>query len=177
GTNDDFTNPDSITGTRDEISQIIDAIAANDPTTLIILASLIPRTDSEDAGTTSLNNLLVDLYQTKQGEGKNVFYAPMNEIFKSNPNWATDYFNVGDNVHPNDFGYSIMAGVWLKAIMTAINIGADITVTDNFERSQIGLTWAEDPNIILQNGDLIDNSPSTVSPSTWKEMAVYKGLK
>lgn len=175
GTND-VSNGDANSSTVLEISQIVDAIKNKNANTKIILASLVPRTDSQalDDNTTALNSLIEDLVQSKRSAGVKIWYAGMNEIFKANSNWATDYFTAPDGVHPNDAGYGIMAQVWRDLILIAQS-STDITVSDNFERSNLGIIWHSDPENVLQSGDLINTATS--GTGRWNYMSTYRNQK
>ena len=174
GTND-VSNNETPESTRDEIGQILDAITAFNSNTKIILSSIIPRTDGKDDSTDILNTLLEDLfYQKRDTEGQNLFYAGANEIFKQNSSWATDYFSAGDNVHPTDTGYNVMGQLFFDVVMTAIN-AATASVTDNFERSGLGISWDADPEIVIQGGDLVNTAPADVG--NWKHMATYRAVR
>ncbi|HEX9652876.1 MAG TPA: GDSL-type esterase/lipase family protein, partial [bacterium] len=176
GTND-ISNADANSSTILEISQIVDAIKNKNANTKIILASLVPRIDSPtfDDNTSALNALIEDLVQSKRGAGVKIWYAGMNEIFKANANFAAEYFTAPDGVHPNDAGYGIMAQVYLNEILIAEN-GSDVAVSDNFERSTLGITWDSDPENVLQSGDLINNATSG-SGGRWNYMSTYRNQK
>ena len=175
GTNNITANemPESI---RDSIGGIIDAVNLFNPNIFVILSSLTPRNDNDggvkDANNSTLNNFLEELYLNKRNAGFKILYAGMNELFKCNPNWAIDY--LGDDVHPTDAGYSLMAAVWFNRIMNAIN-NTDLTVTDNFERSFLGDMWDADAQYLIQSGDLVNTA--TTGQERWEYMAVFKGQR
>lgn len=173
GTND-VSNGDPLASTRDEIADIVQAIADFDPDTRIVLPSLIPRTDGLDDATTELNALLREVVQSKREGGVKIFYAGMNEIFKLNPDWKTDYFQLPDPIHPTDLGYEVMAQVWFSILMTALNAD-NIAVTDNFERATLGITWAADSEFEIQNGALVNTA--TGGSDKWEYLATFRGVK
>jgi lysophospholipase L1-like esterase len=179
GTND-VSNGDANSGTILEISQIVDAIKNKNANTNIILASLVPRADetAKDDNTSALNTLIEDLVQSKRGAGVNIWYAGINEIFKANANWATEYFTVTDGVHPNDAGYGIMAQVFLDLILISEG-GTNPAITDNFERSNLGTIWHSDSENSLQNGDLLNTATAgnPPSPPRWNYMSTYRNQK
>ena len=176
GTND-VSNNDTPESTRDEIGQILDAITAFNSSTKIILSSIIPRTDGKDDSTDILNTLLEDLfYQKRDAEGQNLFYAGASEVFKQNPSWASDYFASGDNVHPTDTGYNIMGQLYFDVVMTAIN-AATASVTDNFERMSLGISWDADPEIVIQSGDLVNTGTTGPMNGNWQYMATYRPVR
>ncbi|MCZ6818140.1 MAG: GDSL-type esterase/lipase family protein, partial [Calditrichaeota bacterium] len=130
GTND-ISSDQSNASTIDEIGQNLDQIRQFDTNIVTILASIVPRKDSKDGTTNNLNSLISDLVNQRQAAGDNVFYAPINETFKSNSNWADDYYPSTDNVHPNDNGYAVMAGVWFDAIRSVLGSASSIAVAFN----------------------------------------------
>ncbi|MFQ5638044.1 MAG: Ig-like domain-containing protein [bacterium] len=168
GTND-ISGGDTPDNIRSEISAILDAINSFNSNIEIVLASLVPRTDAKDDNTTTLNTKLLGLYNEKRDLGYRIYYAGMNEVFKCNPNWSTAY--MADPVHPNDAGYALMAEVWLAFIMNAIN-NTDITVTDNFERSNLTDLWNSDPENVISSGALINTS----AVAEWNFLSVFQGL-
>ncbi|MFQ5649775.1 MAG: Ig-like domain-containing protein [bacterium] len=174
GSNDisDDQTPES---TRDEIESIIDAVHTFDPGVKIILSSIVPRTDDKDDETTTLNTLIEDLfYRKRDDDGRNLYYAGVNELFKHNATWNTDYFAASDAVHPNDDGFNVMARVYFDALMTAINM-TTTEVTDNFERSALGITWDADPEFVIQGGDLVNTA--TTGAARWEYLATYRAIK
>jgi lysophospholipase L1-like esterase len=172
GTND-VSSGQTVAGTVYDIGEIIDRIYSYDPNIKIVLSSIIPRTDTDDGVTTILNRHLHDLFLSKRSAGVEIFYAGMNEIFKCNPDWATDYFDFGDHFHPDDVGFSVMALVWLNTLLTAVNSGDDIENSDNFERKQPGITWDNDPELTIRDGDLVNGA--LTGSEQWQHMAVFKG--
>ncbi len=173
GTND-VSNDQTPESTRNEISDIIDAIHSFSPSIKIILSSIAPRTDGKDPQTLSLNTLIEDLFYTKRDEGRNLYYAGVYEIFKQNASWATDYFESSDNVHPNDTGFNVMGEVYFNAVMTALN-SSNTNITDNFERTNLGITWSADAEFALQSGVLANTA--TTGTGNWEYMATFRGVK
>lgn len=183
GTND-ISSSHGLEATRDDIADIIDTIHSRNSNVKIILSSIIPRKNqpAKDDSTDQLNKLIEELYYNKRDiDGIRMFYAGHNEIFKSNPNWETDYYPDGSEpeVHPNDTGYNIMARVYFVALMNAINV-TDVTVTDNFERDGnnegLGIVWdADDAFQIDGNGNL--ENTATSGTGNWEYMATYKAQK
>ena len=168
GTND-ISDNQTIQSTRDEISSIIDAISAFDANIKIVISSVIPRDDGQDQKTSNLNTLIYGVYLEKRDAGVQIFYAGTNEVFKANPNFVADH--LADNVHPNDSGYAIIAGVFFNSIMNALN-NTDLTVSDNFERTHLGVVWGSDPENVIVNGDLINSATS----GDWLYLSVFKGI-
>ncbi len=174
GTND-VSNGQSAESTRDEIEDIIDTIHTFDPTIKIILSSIVPRIDGMDNETTTLNTLIEDLfYKKRDQQSRNLYYAGMNELYKQNPSWATAYFDAGDDVHPNDAGHAVAGETYFNAVMTALN-SSSTSVTDNFERTNLGTTWSADPEFAIQGGDLVNTA--ITGTSRWEYLATYRSIK
>jgi len=172
GTND-ISNDQTPESTRDEIDSILNTINTFNPAIKVILTSLVPRTDAKDPQTSTLNALIQDLFFNKRdNQGHNLFYAGVNEIFKINPNWAVDYMD--NSVHPNDTGYNIMAQALFDAFMVAFTQTGTL-ITDNFQRTNLGITWDADPEFILNNGDLVNTA--VTGSGNWEYMATYRGVK
>ncbi|MCG8603770.1 DNRLRE domain-containing protein, partial [bacterium] len=120
GTND-ISEKQSNSSTIDEISEILDRIHDFNSDIVTILSSIVPRRGTKNSETDQLNNLIGRLISEKQADGYNLHYAGNNEAFVANPEWETEYMD--DNVHPNDLGYAVMAGVWLDSIADALGGG------------------------------------------------------
>ncbi len=130
GTND-VSSDQSTASTIAEIGSLLDGIETFDSDIFVLLASIIPRRDSKDNATSDLNDEIESLAVARQAAGKNVRYASINEAFRANSNWETDYFPAGDLVHPNDTGYAVMAGVWFDLVQNILAGSAGITVAFN----------------------------------------------
>lgn len=172
GTND-ISNDDpnsGSNGTIGDIESIIDKIDSFDSDIVILLSSLIPRNDSEDATNDNLNSLIEDLFYQKQAAGYNIFYVGNNEVFKTNPNHIADY--LFDTVHPNNDGYALMAQVIFNAILNVLNESRSLDeyFSENFNRSSLGSTWFTDAGLVVSGNKL--SNVSTVGD--WN-MAIYKG--
>ena len=168
GTNDLFALG-AINSTINEISDIISTIGKS---RITLLCSLVPRFDTEarDDSTTKINGRIKSLSYQKIKEGYKVYYVGANEVIKTNSNWKNAYFS--DEVHLNSAGYNIMAQVIFDVIMNAINPTPKI-VTDNFNRSALGITWATNPDKYqIVNNELVN----VTSNDWWDYIAVYVGI-
>ncbi len=168
GTND-ISGSQGVESTKNEIEQILDSINTFNPNIKVILATIVPRGDAKDSDTDDLNRKLEQLYLAKRDLGRKIFFAGINQAFKCDPNFAANLLS--DNVHPNDTGYQLMAEVWFNLIMNALTFN-DITITDNFERQNLGDLWVSDPENVIQNGDLVN----TGTVEDWLYLSVYKGV-
>ncbi|NOY79201.1 MAG: T9SS type A sorting domain-containing protein [Calditrichaeota bacterium] len=167
GTNDVSSDQDNQT-TISQIGSIIDKIYNYNSNITIVLSSLIPRNDAKNPQNRDLNRLISLLFYDKQQAGYKIVYAGNYEVFIADPNYATDY--LFDEVHPNDDGYHLMAEVFFNSIMNIVNAGSSL-VTDNFNRSQLGVTWEVSSDYLIQNNALSNGSANY----TWNQsLAVYK---
>ncbi|MBN1350143.1 Ig-like domain-containing protein [candidate division KSB1 bacterium] len=167
GTNDIEAGTDlnTIAGS---ISGIIDRIYNHDHSAKIIVSSIIPRKDDKDSLTTELNKLILDVFYAKQNSGYLVYFAGHNNVFKATPNWQTVLMSNGDDTHPNDSGYNVMAQIYFNALMNAINASGS-SVTDNFNRTELGPAWAANPEFQIINNEL----SNTAVDNGWNYLAIY----
>ncbi|MBN2010364.1 Ig-like domain-containing protein [candidate division KSB1 bacterium] len=170
GTND-INNARDLDATVADMESSIEQIGK---TTTFLLCSLVPRYDNTalDDSTTVLNNKLKIMYYRKLNQGYDLYYVGINEVFKTKTNWNSSSYFDADKVHPNDGGYNLMAGVIFNVLMNAINETPKI-VTDNFNRTDLGSTWAVDNGTFdINTNELRDAS----GVDDW-HMAVFLGIK
>ena len=161
---------------RDRISSICDKIYATNSGITIFLSSLSPRSDnaSKDSLATEVNKLIKRVAVDKKDAGRNIYYIGINELFRTNQDWSTDYMH--DGIHPNDTGYNQMAQLFWSAIMNVIKKDGEIII-DNFNRSTIGVAWEYDPAFILETVAPGQRELKNSSAETrWNIMAVYKAV-
>jgi len=96
----------SDTSTRDEISNIIDDLRAVNPNVTILLAKLIPETDTPMSG---LNDLLPGLVSQKDTDDSRVILVDQSSGFDP----VSDTY---DGIHPDESGEKKMAAKWLTAM-------------------------------------------------------------
>jgi len=114
GTNDitESINPSTIV---DNVQSILDLIELTNANSHIYVSLIIPRVvGAEDTKTTTYNTALNSMLLTYQSIHTNVYIVDMNTVFKSNENWATDYYT--DTTHPNAVGYNLMANTWKSSM-------------------------------------------------------------
>lgn len=116
----DFGRNDASTGISPEdgvgyIEDTIDYILAYDPNIKIFVSLGIPKNNVYGPALEELNDLIEPMVVTKQATNPNLFLVDHNAVFRLNPDWATDYLS-GDDVHPVDAGFAVMAEVWYQAI-------------------------------------------------------------
>ena len=106
GTNDLFARDTANMSTRLEV--LIDKVAENAPSALIVLAQITPR-GSTDAALATYNSKIPGIVQSHAARGQHVIGVDMSKLpVPSGLN--------SDGTHPNDQGYAYMAGIWYGAI-------------------------------------------------------------
>jgi hypothetical protein len=106
GTNDVFARDTANMSTR--LEALVDKIAQNAPSALIVLAKITPLSSSNTALTT-YNGKIPGIVQSHAVKGQHIVGVDMSQL-----PIATDLSS--DGTHPNDRGYAYMAGVWYAAI-------------------------------------------------------------
>ncbi len=153
------------------IDSIVDKINNFDSQTYTLLCSITPQRDAtRDQQVDDLNNRIKELVYTKLSQGFNIYYVGINEVFKTNNDWATAYLS-DDGFHPNDDGYAVMAKVFLNALLNVMNRSGDI-VTENFNRTSLGITWVSTNDYAISNGNLVNNDTN----DDWDNLATYVAM-
>ncbi len=166
GTNNIPSEDNSVTISA--IESILDKIHNFNSNTFILFSSVIPQTDAiRNQKVNDLNARIKELFYNKLSIGYNIYYVGNNEVFNAQPNWASTLMSA-DGFHPNDDGYHIMAQVFLNAILNVINKDNSL-VTDNFNRTNIGITWETSANYSIVNGELTNNDAA----DSWNNLATY----
>ncbi|MDZ7333722.1 MAG: GDSL-type esterase/lipase family protein [candidate division KSB1 bacterium] len=174
GTNDlGFTPVETI---ADKINSICDKIYSVNSGITIFLSSILPRGDNatRDSLASQVNKRIKRIVTQKLEAGYSIYYVGNNELFRANPNWATEY--LFDGLHPNDTGYTLMAELFWSAIMNVIKNDGTLVI-DNFNRSEIGIAWEYDPAF-----SLVTVAPgqreleNTSNDGGWNMMAIYKAV-
>ncbi|MEO5917529.1 MAG: Ig-like domain-containing protein [Luteolibacter sp.] len=114
GTND-FSAGEGVAQTQDQLKSLIASLSASRPYTKIIVASLLPRTDSVGIQTlqAEFNASLPGIVAEQVALGRQVSFLDMNS--------ALGAADLSDGVHPNLAGYGKMAECWLPAVTAAIS--------------------------------------------------------
>ena len=105
GTNDINTN--TLSGAPERLGSLIDQIITKLPSALIVVAKIIPE-PSKANDITTFNNAVPQVVQTRANAGKHVILVDQFTGFPAS--------ELGDGVHPNQAGYTRMAGVWYTAV-------------------------------------------------------------
>ena len=107
GTND---LPNSLSGASDRLAQLVDQILAALPSSLLVVAQIMPLPWAESSVVT-YNGAIPGMVQARAAKGKHIILVDMNTGFPSSSGFASD------NIHPNDtVGYPWMGDKWYGAI-------------------------------------------------------------
>jgi lysophospholipase L1-like esterase len=107
GTND-ITQ--QLTGLPDRLGSLVDQIVAALPSSLLVVAQIIPISFAESTVVT-YNTAIASLVQQRAAQGKHVLVVDMNTGFPTSNGYASD------NLHPNDaVGYPWMGDKWYATI-------------------------------------------------------------
>ncbi|UCE05707.1 MAG: hypothetical protein JSW07_19270, partial [bacterium] len=165
GTND-INSYYSNTKIRNDIEGILENIWSYNSDIPVLLCSLIPRNDSLNYTNTDLCRLVHQLTVEKLAEGKLIRYIGQNEVWVTHSNWRYAYLY--DAFHPNNAGYHVMAEVYFNMVLNQITNVSQF-ITDNFDRTNLGMTWnADSPYIIASDKLTIQNGGDY-----WWKPAVY----
>ncbi|TGE11683.1 SGNH/GDSL hydrolase family protein, partial [Hymenobacter elongatus] len=121
----DLIQDQSITGTRDELGELIDKLRLGKPTVKIILAQMLPVALSPgNSNITALNALLPALAQQKSTAQSPVIIVDQNTGFDP----ATDTY---DGVHLTPDGEEKMAARWYTTLQTLLEPAGSFALTVN----------------------------------------------
>lgn len=103
GTND-MRNP---SGAPDRLGKLIDAILMDLPNSLLVVSNIIPW-PMQQSNVMAYNAAVPGIVKMRADAGKHILYVDQFKDFPEN--------ELQDGIHPNQTGYSRMAGVWYTAI-------------------------------------------------------------
>lgn len=149
-----------------DIENVLTAIWSYNTNIPVLLCSVIPRNDSYNTTNTDLCRFIHQLAVEQLAEGKLIRYVGQNEVWVTNPNWRTAY--IYDTFHPNNQGYHVMAEVYFNLILNQLT-GVNQFITDNFNRTHLGMTWNVDSPYIISGNKLTVSSGN----NSWHKPAVY----
>ena len=109
GTNDISGGASAATAAT-RLGTLIDKIETLRPDATLIVASLIPRNDSNEATSVSYNALIPGLVAQHQALGQKVYFTDMHSLLTT--------ADLSDTVHPNQAGYDKMADGWYAALQS-----------------------------------------------------------
>lgn len=165
GTND-VNSYFSNTDITNDIERILENVWSYNNNIPILLCSLIPRNDNFNNTNTDLCRLVHQLSVEKLAEGKLIRYVGQNEVWVTNPDWRSDYLY--DAFHPDNNGYHVMAQTYFNVLMNQIS-GFSQFITDNFDRTNLGMTWNAENSYLISSDKLTIQSGGNY----WWKPAVY----
>ncbi|QDA59510.1 PA14 domain-containing protein [Hymenobacter jejuensis] len=116
GTND-MLQGQSVESTLDEISQIVDRLRVANPSVKILMAQLIPTTQSgPNANLNILNSLIPGLASQKTTSQSPIIVVDQNSGFDAS---TLTY----DGIHPREGGEELMASRWYQALQAVLATG------------------------------------------------------
>jgi lysophospholipase L1-like esterase len=114
GTNDINGNID-VANAPMRLGALLDDIYAVDPDVLIILAQIVPtRSDGTNQAVRTYNAAIPALVSQRTSAGRHLILVDMYEAFTRDAGYKTAL--LGDNLHPNEAGYSRMAATWYAVL-------------------------------------------------------------
>ena len=165
GTNDINDGRSNITIVND-IERILENIWSYNSSATVLLADVIPRNDSDNYTNTNLCRQIHDLSVEKLASGKPIRFVGQNEIYITHDNWR--YNLLYDAFHPNNTGYNAMAKTYFNILMNELT-GTSQFITDNFDRSSLGITWQKSDPYTLSSNKITTSSGGDY----WWKPAVY----
>jgi lysophospholipase L1-like esterase len=113
GTND-IIQDHSLNTAPDRLSNLINQITTTLPTATVIVAQIIPLRDPVlNAKVVKYNSAIPVVVQHMAAQDKHVTYVDMYHVVPSS--------DLPDRIHPNNSGYTLMAGVWYQALKSILN--------------------------------------------------------
>lgn len=114
GTNDINGNV-NVSDAPNRLGSLLDAIFTQDPNILVVLAQIVPtRNDGTNNTIKTYNAAMPNLVSKQTSQGRHIVLVDMYGAFTKNSNYKNAL--LGDNLHPNQAGYVLMAEVWFQAL-------------------------------------------------------------
>ena len=153
------------------LTALINEIVTLRPNARVVTADITPW-PSQSANVTTINNMVHTVVTNFQAQGALVSEVDLNTQFPSNGISS-------DGLHPNDTGYTFMAGQWYNAILavstgvsscipgdSTVTVATDATLDLNGNQATIGgLTGIG--NVTLGNGGVLNIAISNGASSTF----------
>ena len=118
GTNDVNGNLD-LANAPTRLGALIDRMINDSPTTLVVVAQIIPTTnDNTNVAIRAYNAAIPGMVQQRARAGKHVMLLDMYTLFTSRADFKTALMN--DSLHPNVAGYTAMGDAWYATIRAAL---------------------------------------------------------
>jgi lysophospholipase L1-like esterase len=114
GTND-INGNNNLSDAPNRLGKLLDSIFMQDANILVILAQIVPtRTDGTNNAVSTYNAAMPNLVSTRVSKGQHIVLVDMYTAFTKDANYKQAL--LGDNLHPNQAGYDVMADVWFQAL-------------------------------------------------------------
>jgi lysophospholipase L1-like esterase len=114
GTND-INGNNNVADAPNRLGKLLDSIFTSDPKILVVLAQMVPtRTDGTNNTVKTYNAAMPNLVTKQVAKGQHVVLVDMYTAFTNQANYKQAV--LGDNLHPNQAGYDLMAKVWFEAL-------------------------------------------------------------
>jgi lysophospholipase L1-like esterase len=114
GTND-INGNNNVADAPNRLGKLLDSIYMRDANILVVLAKIVPtQSDGTNNAIKTYNSAMPNLVSTRVGMGQHIILVDMYTAFTNTANYKQALF--GDNLHPNQTGYNLMADVWYKAL-------------------------------------------------------------
>ena len=110
GTNDIIQN-DDVADAPTRLSNLISQITSTLPNATLFVAQIIPLNSDQNSEVINYNNAIPAIVQAA---GPNVHMVDMYDAVSANL--------LPDNIHPNDYGYGLMANVWHTALLPLLGL-------------------------------------------------------
>jgi lysophospholipase L1-like esterase len=120
GTND--INSGGSAAAPNGLKNLIDQIAKDVPSALLVVSSIIPiKDDNTNSWVKTYNATIPTAVSAAAAAGKHVVFVDAYAAFVANANWKTALMY--DNLHPNDTGYALLGQTWYAAISAVLPAG------------------------------------------------------
>lgn len=114
GTND-INGNNNVADAPNRLGKLLDSINARDANILVILAQIVPTaSDGTNNAVKTYNAAMPNLVSTRVAKGQHIVLVDMYTAFTKQANYKQSL--LGDNLHPNQTGYNLMADVWFEAL-------------------------------------------------------------
>jgi lysophospholipase L1-like esterase len=114
GTNDVNVQVD-VANAPKRLGLLLDRISQGSPNALLVVAQIVPTTtDATNTRVQAYNAAIPALITERKAAGKHVVLVDMYGAFTSNSTYKSALMN--DELHPNDAGHAVLAGVWWDAV-------------------------------------------------------------
>ncbi|MEO6599326.1 MAG: SGNH/GDSL hydrolase family protein [Polyangiaceae bacterium] len=114
GTND-INGNNNVADAPNRLGKLLDSIFMRDANILVVLAQINPTgSDGTNNAVKTYNAAMPNLVSTRTSKGQHIVLVDMYTAITKNANYKTAL--LGDNLHPNQAGYNLMADVWFAAL-------------------------------------------------------------